>query len=221
MAFVPITFAGRRRLRAGVRNADLDTNFQGIVDEFGNYIPGTGGTVEGDLTIGDTYSLFVEDGVGGPQAWNALGITVQQVISRSGLQANGTVRQVSNPTASHMAMPRSYADGRYVLQSNRGPGYAVAGGRIVSDGSGGQSVANCWGVSSCTISGSKFRVTLASGISTSKIVPGITVPPGLSVQSGNAEIISSTQLDFTVISGSSATTANGVTFFFWVFNAAG
>lgn len=56
-------------------------------------------------------------------------------------------------------------DVRYVRNSQVAvAGAAVAGGKIISDGFGSQSIANTFGITSCTISGDLYQFTLAEAI---------------------------------------------------------
>lgn len=137
------TFADRRRLRDGIRNADLDNNFSFLVDEIAAAVGGAG------------------------------------------------------------------------------PGIAVAGGKITSDGSGAQSVANCFGVSSCTIFGTAFRVTLSTAIATNNDMV-VTLGCGTSfVQLSAAWTrISDTKFDVYLTDNTPTSyTLSGLWFGFSVFNA--
>ena len=99
-------------------------------------------------------------------------------------------------------------------------GIAVAGGNIVSDGVGAQSVVNCFGVTGCTISGEGFRITLASSVIIDDMIIGAT-PQGQIIQLSTAyDKIDSTTFDiFLTDSSDTNYTADTYAFNFTVHDA--
>ena len=84
-------------------------------------------------------------------------------------ELHGNIKVVDLSTTDAMGMSRGYADARYASVGGGAgsSGIAVAGGKIISTGvAGAQSVVNCWGVTSATISGSPSRyvITLTDAI---------------------------------------------------------
>ena len=126
------------------------------------------------------------------------------------------------PTTGLHALNRDAGDARYVQKTARGPGYAVAGGQIVSDGSGGQSVTNCWGVSACTIQTSdRFLVTLSSAVSSSqKMVVTASALIGTAGMMASIQMVSATQFQvFLVDANNIARVTAGLGFHFTVHDA--
>ena len=96
----------------------------------------------------------------------------------------------------------------------------VAFGHIISDGSGAQDVSNCVGVSSCTISGSVFTVTLSSAVAgTDTMVITTGAGSGIGTRADTANQTSTTAFDYAVSLNGSATTAAGAEFHFVVMDA--
>jgi hypothetical protein len=137
---------------------------------------------------------------------------------------------LTTDTQGHVTDANAAVSTRALTAANLGidlAGVAVAGGTIVSDGAGAQSITNTFGISACSISGSAFRFTLSSAISPSTdMIPGV-LGTGVfaAVSSGFGSVVSTTQFDIAIstVSGttpdySSGETAAGTTFSFVVYD---
>ena len=123
---------------------------------------------------------------------------------------------------------QSRGDNRYVRNTQLNvAGAAYAGGKIISDGAGSQSVANCFGVSSASISGNTFLINLIQSVGTlNNIVVNCTSNTGLAVGTTTATVVDSNTILIAVFYWDTAgggswipATFNGLQFNFTVHNA--
>jgi hypothetical protein len=140
-------------------------------------------------TVGGYVDLTTDQNIGGLKVFT-------ETLQAEALASNSTIAAVSYPAQqgdlvgiggfnvlANAEAPKdgtSYArrNGAWVSASTAGgPGVAKAGGTIISDGSGVQSIADCFGIASCTINGNVFDITLSSAITQAKMI--ITCNGGL------------------------------------------
>lgn len=116
-------------------------------------------------------------------------------------------------------------DARYIRSSQLAlAGAAVAGGKIISDGVGSQSIATTWGITAATIfSGDRFRITLAVAIPNINNIVCVATAASITWTTVNVVAQNSTTIDIIVGSFSAGTftpiVANGLNVNFTVHNA--
>jgi hypothetical protein len=184
------------------------------VSASGDVLATQGFTVGGIATFNSDLTVNADMSVVGSLFSLSLQTTVGSVASASQVHA-----AASAPTAADHCTRMDYVDAQVAgkVDSSELTGIAVAGGSIVSDGSGAQSVANCFGVSACTISGgTRFLVTLSSAVTSANQI--ITCSPeGAVVQvAASWKKISDTQFEIYIVDANSNTQVAGVGFSFTV-----
>jgi hypothetical protein len=102
-----------------------------------------------------------------------------------------------------------------------GRGIAVAGGKIISNGSGSQSVTNTWGISSCTINAGGFDCTLSNGITIDDDMVILATPgDSAGIVSSTVLRVSDTVFRLFIINSSDATvTTSGLVIYFAIYDA--
>jgi len=157
------------------------------------------------------------------------GGTVRATFSFLGLamtvpldMGNKVIQNVLDPTTTAHVGDTGFNDIRYVNESDHiTAGVAVAGGKIISDGSGAQDVTNTFGVASATISGSVFAITLDNAIATDDdMVLIATATIGISQITAQTARVSDTVFNVALVNTSdTALTTSGLFFSFAVYDA--
>lgn len=101
-----------------------------------------------------------------------------------------------------------------------GPGVAVAGGHIISNGAGAQDIANCFGVSSVTISGSQFLIVLSAAVSgTESMILTTGAGAGVGTRADTLDQTSTAGITYNMVLNDNPIVDSGAQFHFNVLDA--